>query len=107
MDKTSMKPAFSLGFGKVLLLAGTLAGLIFGAVACADPEGTTPECIQDVKQGSHDITKEGCNQFAVCVVGDKVVNAEECCKQFSNDYEKQLCLYGYGEVPAPNAGGGG
>ena len=102
-----MKPAFSLGFGKALLVVGALAGLIFGAVACADPEGTTPECVQDVGDGTHEIKQDGCNQFAVCVKGDKVVNAEECCMQFTNDYEHKMCLYGYGAGPAPNASGGG
>lgn len=102
-----MKPAFSLAFGKALLFAGTLAGLIFGAVACADAEGTTPECTQDVGDGTHEIKADGCNQFAVCVVGDKVVNAEECCKQFTNEYEHDMCLYGYGAGPAPNAPGSG
>lgn len=102
-----MKPALSLAFGKALLLAGSLVGLIFGAVACADPEGTTPECVQDVGNGTHEIKTDGCNQFAKCIVGDQVVNAEQCCKQFTNDYEHAMCLYGYGEGPAPNAPGSG
>jgi hypothetical protein len=112
MDKTSMKPAFSLAFGKALLFAGSLAGLIFGAVACADAEGTTPECIQNVKQGSHDVIDEGCTQFAVCLKPDangklQRVDAEECCKQLTNEYEHDMCLYGHGAGPAPNAPGSG
>jgi hypothetical protein len=103
MDKTSMKPtARSFGFGKALLLVGSLAGLIIGSAACADAEGTTPDCTQDVGDGTHDRDVEkGCNPFAVCVKGGQVVKAEECCKDIKNDYEQQVCLYGYGAGPAP------
>jgi hypothetical protein len=109
MDKTSMKPAArSFGFGKALLLIGTLAGLLFGSAACASAEGTTPDCTQDVSEGKHDPSvANGCNPFAVCVVGGKVVNAEECCKGFTNPYEHAVCLYGYGAGPAPDNGAGG
>lgn len=96
-------PALSFGFGKTLLLVGAFAGLMFGAVACADAEGTTPTCVQDVKEGAHDIIDDGCNQFAKCIKGGKIVNAEECCKDLTNDYEHQVCLYGYGAAEFPKA----
>lgn len=104
-DKTSMKPAaLSIGFGKALLLVGAMAGLLFGAAACgASEEGTTPDCVQDVGDGTHEIKSDGCNQFAVCIRGDKVVNAEECCKGLTNTYEHDVCLYGYGAGPFPSA----
>ena len=110
MDKTSMKPAArSFGFGNALLLVSALAGLIFGSAACADPEGTTPTCVQDVGDGTHEKVDNGCNPFPVCLKpamnGElQIVNAEECCKGLSNDYEHQVCLAGYGEADFPNAG---
>jgi hypothetical protein len=108
MDKTSMKPAArSFGFGKALLLVGALAGLLFGSAACADPEGTTPDCTQDVGDGTHEVKSDGCNQFAVCVRGDQIVNAEECCKGLTNPYEHDACLYGFGAGPPPKSGAGG
>ena len=110
MDKTSMKPAArSFGFGKALLLVGALTSLLFGSAACADPEGTTPDCTQDVGDGTHDPSgAKGCNPFAVCVVGGNVdTTAEACCKSLTNDYEHAVCLYGYGAGPAPSNGSGG
>ncbi len=97
-----MKPAaLSFGLGKALVLIGALAGLI----ACSSTEGETPTCVQDVKPGVHDINPNGCNQFAKClqVVGNelKEVDAEQCCKIFTNDTEHAACLYGYGAGPAP------
>ncbi len=94
-------PALSFGFGKALLLIGACTGMLFGVVACADAEGTTPTCEQDVGDGTHDVKDNGCNPFAVCVQGGKIVNAEECCKGLTNDYERAACLYGYGAGPAP------
>jgi hypothetical protein len=114
MDKTSMKPAaFSFGFGKAMLLASVLAGLIFGAVACADPEGTTPECNQDVGLGKHDRTVDNpCNPFAVCAKAPS--DPAQCCVDAKNDpltgYDLQVCLAGYGAADFPSAttsGGGG
>ncbi len=100
-----MKPAArSFSFGKALLLVGALFGLLIGSAACADPEGTTPECTQDVGDGTHQNVENGCNPFAVCVVGGQVVNAQECCKDIANDYEQKVCLYGYGAGPAPGTG---
>ena len=100
-----MKPAArSFGFGKALLLVGALAGLLIGSAACADAEGTTPDCTQDVGDGTHQNAENGCNPFAVCIKGDQIVNAEECCKEFTNDYEHKVCLYGYGAGPAPTNG---
>ncbi|HRI66603.1 MAG TPA: hypothetical protein PK156_20280 [Polyangium sp.] len=95
--------ARSFGFRQAWLLIGTLTGLMFGIVACADPEGTTPDCVQDVGDGTHQITADGCNQFAVCIKNEKVVNAEECCKSLTNDYEHAVCLYGYGAGEFPKA----
>jgi hypothetical protein len=109
MDKTSMKPAArSFGFGNVLLLVGALAGLIFGSAACADPEGTTPTCVQDVDEGTHANVDNGCNPFALCVKPDmngtlQIVNAEQCCKSLTNPTEHQICLAGYGVGDFPNA----
>lgn len=101
-DETSMKPAaLSFGLGKALLLVGALTGLLFGSAACGGNDGTTPDCEDDVGDGTHAINPKGCNQFAVCIVGGKVVNAEQCCKSLTNDYEHAACLYGYGAGPAP------
>lgn len=113
MDKTSMKPAArSFGFGKALLLVGTLSGLIFGAVACADAEGTTPECTQDVGDGTHDRNAaNGCNPYAKCFfINDKNKleedkTADMCCKGLSKETgEYSLCVAGYGAAEFPNAG---
>lgn len=103
--------ALSFGFGRALLLIGAMTGLMFGTVVCADPEGTTPECIQDLNvvdagdaglQLVHDYELDnGCNPFAVCIRGGKAVNAEECCKNLTNKYEHDVCLYGYGAGPFP------
>ena len=97
-------PAFSFGFRHALLLIGALTGLMFGTVACADPEGTTPECTQDVGNGTHEVKDDGCNPFAVCLGSDgKKVPAAQCCKGLTNEYEKQVCLYGYGGADFPKS----
>jgi hypothetical protein len=107
MDKTSMKSA-ALSFGfKSLLLVGAVALLLGGAEACVtDPEGTTPDCVQDVDEGSHQVIDNGCNQFAVCDKG----NAAACCTDAKGDplagEDLKACLYGYGAGPAPGGGGG-
>lgn len=94
-------PALSFGFGKALLLVGACTGMLFGVVACADAEGTTPTCEQDVGDGTHEVKDNGCNPFAVCVQGGKIVDAMECCKGAPEGYERDACLYGYGAGPAP------
>lgn len=106
-----MKPAArSFGFGKALVLFSASVSLLFGVVACADPEGATPTCLQDVGDKSHKNIENGCNPFAVCLDSKgNQVNAEECCKNLTNDYEHQVCLAGYGaaEFPATGTGGSG
>ncbi len=93
--------ASSNGFGKAFLLVGALALLLCGA--CADTEGTTPKCVQNVdKNGITDVA-EGCNKFAVCEKGPP----SACCEGITNDLELKACLYGYGDVDALGGSGGG
>lgn len=107
-----MKPAaLSFGFGKALLLVSAFALLLCGAEACADPEGTTPDCVQDVDGKKHDAVDNGCNPFALCIKGGQVVNPTQCCEGLTS-FELEACLYGYGAGPAPtggtsSSGGGG
>ena len=102
-----MKPAArSFGFGKALLLVGALAGLLIGSAACADAEGTTPDCTQDVGDGTHDVKADGCNPFAQCSIAPN--DPAKCCvdqagKPFVG-YELAVCLYGFGAGPAPTNG---
>jgi hypothetical protein len=81
-------------------VALALGSLLATVIACSDPDGTTPTCVQDVGEGGIMPVDGGCTQFAVCL--DDAGNAQNpkvCCPADAGD--QAACLYGYGAGPPP------
>src|SRR5580700_3581240 len=88
-------------------LALALGSLLAAGVACSDPEGTTPTCVQDEGAEGYVATDGGCSEFALCM--DDAGNTQStiasiirvCCPADGGE-SQAACLYGYGAGPPPS-----
>ena len=81
-----------------------LAVLALGALAPAcGSEGTTPDCTNNVTaDGVLEPGKEGCQQFAPCIVNGEATDPRACCPETpAIPCEQVICLFGYGARVEP------
>jgi hypothetical protein len=92
-----------LRLATVAIAALALASLV--PPGCSSESDVSSTCKPNVtKDGIADV-KDGCDQFAVCVIDGHRVDPTACCAGLT-DGELADCLYGYG-VGAPVGTGGG
>jgi hypothetical protein len=88
-----------------------LGSLVATVIACADPDGTTPTCVQDVGEAGYVATQGGCSEFALCLddagtpQGTVADIVKVCCPADAGD--QAACLFGYGAGPPPTFPDGG
>jgi hypothetical protein len=88
-----------------LLVAAVIVAVFAAFGACANVEGTTPTCTNNVDDAGITAKADGCEQFATCDRGDATLCCQDDMGMPVEDYA--ACLFGYGVGPAPGGGGGG